>query len=259
MGHERIGFLPRTKQWQAIIEQLSGYDNSPACVAQIAEATLWNIKSIYKSMPYDESVIKSIKYLTILSTSAKTDNQIEFLRENGLNIGKDLSLFALVRCAKSYITTDNGSLESNKIAQDSVLQALASYEKEHTTAQLSLLSTESPNIWDSIGTGAAFCELSRSFFASFSDRYLRYFLEREAAHSIDNYKAIESFSTQLSAQAQALSHHAFDTAKLTQSFAAGWYTNHAKDHLPSEKEVVGFLGMAFTKLREEFRREADGQ
>lgn len=259
MGHERIGFLPRTKQWQAIIDQLAEYDNSSACVAQIAEATLKNINKTYKNMPYDESVIKAVQYLVTLSMSAKAVNQLIFLRENGCQIGQDISLMSLVRSAKEFISTEHGSLESNKIARDAVLQALVTFEREHTDTQLSLFDKSSSGIWDSVGTGAAFCELSRSFFAAFSDRYLRYYLEREAAHTINNYQAMESFSNQLSEQAQALSYHAFDTAKLTQSFAAGWYNNHSKSKVPTEKDITGFLGMAFGKLREEFRREAAKQ
>lgn len=150
-------------------------------------------------------------------------------------------------------------METNKIAQDSVLQALTSFAKSHIDHQISLIETESSNLWKKIGTGAAFCELSRSFFATFTDKYLKYYLEREAAHSIDDYTAIVVFSNHLSEQTQTISHHAFDTAKLTQSFAAGWYNNHSKDRLPSEKEISGFLNIAFGKLREEFRREADRQ
>jgi hypothetical protein len=48
-------------------------------------------------------------------------------------------------------------------------------------------------------------------------------------------------------------------AKLTQSFAAGWYNKYAVNSLPDNKQVEAFLRMSFGKLREEFRREADGK
>lgn len=37
MGHVRIGFLPHTRQWNAIVEQLSLYDNDANVVAIINE------------------------------------------------------------------------------------------------------------------------------------------------------------------------------------------------------------------------------
>jgi hypothetical protein len=48
MGHERLGFLPRTKQWNAIVEQLSSFEGDPSSVAQIANDTLIAIKKLYK-------------------------------------------------------------------------------------------------------------------------------------------------------------------------------------------------------------------
>ena len=32
MGHERIGFIPKTKHWQSIVAQLQDYDGDKAAV-----------------------------------------------------------------------------------------------------------------------------------------------------------------------------------------------------------------------------------
>jgi hypothetical protein len=42
-----------------------------------------------------------------------------------------------------------------------------------------------------------------------------------------------------------------------QSYAAGWFNVHSKNNLPSTDEIKSFLKLTFTKLREEFRREAE--
>lgn len=257
MGHERIGFLPRTKAWKAIIDQLATFDDSDESLAQIANATLNNVKKTYESMPYDESVIKALQYLVTLSVSAKKENQVNFLQEHGYIVDENLSLLSLVRSAKNLITTENGSLESNKMVRDAILQAITAYERNNRDDQLSLFREQPSNIWSNIGSGAAFCELTRSFFAAFTDRYLRYYLEREAASIINDYRSIEAFSQKLSEQAEAISHHAFETSKIMQSFAAGWYNRHAKDSVPSTQEITDFLRLSFGKMREEFRREAD--
>lgn len=256
MGHERIGFLPRTKHWKAIIDQLAEFDDSDGALAQIANGTLNNVKKTYNSMPYDESVIKALKYLVTLSISAKKENQVEFLKEHGYVVDENLSLFSLVRSARSLITTENGSLESNKIVRDAILQTITAYERNNHDDQLSLFREQPSSVWSKIGSGAAFCELARSFFAAFTDRYLKYYLEREAASSINDYRSIEVFSKKLSEQAEAISNHAFETSKIMQSFAAGWYNNYAKDSIPSTKEIINFLKVSFGKIREELRREA---
>jgi len=44
MGHIRTGFLPRTRQWNAIVEQLSAFDGDADAVRRIANDTLTAIK-----------------------------------------------------------------------------------------------------------------------------------------------------------------------------------------------------------------------
>jgi hypothetical protein len=258
MGHERIGFLPRTEPWKQIINQLSQYNGGADQILKIADQTLTNIQSKYKSMPNDESVIKALKFLTLLTYSANSNDQAQILNDNGININ-NISLYNLARSAKEYISTTTDSLETNQIARDSLLETLTKYESSKNNGQALLFAEPALNIWNKAGNGAEFCELARGFIASFTERYLKYYLEREAAHAINDYKMLDSFSSKLNEQAEQISHHAFDTAKLMQSFAAGWYNVHVKTKLPDDKEINGFLRHTFDKMREEFRREAENE
>lgn len=259
MGHERIGFLPQTKQWRAIIDQLALFSGGSISIAQIANETLNAVKKTYEAMPFDESVVKALFFLATLSYSANLENQIDFLNDNGYSVDTQMSLFSLMESAQDYITTEAGSLEINKLAKDSAMQAVIDYQDRHKTEQLSLFSDQPDSIWNSVGTGAAFCELSRTFFASFTERQLKYYIERAAASSIDNYDTMQAFSRQLSDQSKAIAEHTFEISKLVQSFSAGWFNKNAVHSLPTEQQVRGFLSMSFGKLREEFRREADGK
>jgi hypothetical protein len=254
MGHERIGFLPKSQIWRHIVDQLSNFNNSGADVSQIANLTLNNIRATYEGMSNDDSVIRAIQYLAILTASANDANQIDFLNNNGVTINKEISLFSLIRSAKEFVKTENGSLESNKIAVDALLNAITTYESNNQNNQLLLFNEQSSSIWANTGTGAAFCDLARAFFSSFTDRYLKYYLDRAASSAINEYSLIESFSNKLSEQ---ISKHAFETSKIMQSYAAGWFNVHSKNSLPGMDEIKSFLKLTFTKLREEFRREAE--
>ena len=258
MGHERIGFLPHTKQWQGIVDQLVSFGGGEVSIAQIANETLNAVKKTYEAMPFDESVIKALSFLATLSYSANLDKQADFLNENGYTVDSQISLFSLMASAQDYITTETGSLETNKLAKDAAMQAVIDYQERHKTKQISLFAEQSDNVWGNAGTGAAFCELSRTFFASFTERQLKYYIERAAASSIDNYDTLKAFNHQLSEQSKAIAEHTFEISKLVQSFSAGWFNKNVVHSLPTEKQVDGFLRMSFGKLREEFRREADG-
>lgn len=259
MGHERIGFLPHTKQWNAIVDGLSQFFDGENSVAQIAYTTINAVKTTYEKMPYDESVIKALSFIATLSFSAKTNNQIEFLNSNGYVVDQQMSLFSLMSSAQKYITTEYGSLEINKLAKDSAMQAIISYHRQHENNQLAMFPEQSDSVWKNAGTGAAFCEIARTFFASFTERQLKYYIERVAASSINDYNTLQSFNQQLAAQSMAIANHTFEISKLTQSFAAGWFNKNAVDSVPNNNQIVGFLSHTFGKLREELRREADGQ
>ena len=254
-----MGFLPRTPQWNAIVQQLSLFGGDTSVVPIIAHGTLTAIKRIYEAMPFDESVIKAISYLINLSFSAKQTDQIAYLNSQGYNIDNNLSTFSLITSAQQLITTETGSLEINKIAKDAAMQAVISYQEKHQSNQIDLFGNKAQNPLRSVGNGAAFCELARSFFAAFTDRQIKYYVERVAASTINSYGELARFTSTLSEQSNAISEHAFETSKIMQSFAAGWFNKHVNNSLPSDKEISEFLRTSFGKIREEFRREADGK
>ena len=259
MGHVRTGFLPHTKQWNAIIGQLSLYEGNPDVVPRIANDTLVAIKNTYATMPYDDSAHKAITFLATLAYSAKQTDQVAYLKANGYIVDEKLSLFSLIVSAKQLIKTEIGSLEVNKIAKDAAMQAVISYHEAHLDNQLSLWGGEIKSPIQSAGSGAAFCEMARSFFAAFTDRQIKYYVERAASSAIDNYGELNKFTAALSSQSHAIADHAFETSKIMQSFAAGWFNKYVTSSLPTGIEVTNFLRTSFDKMREEFRREADGK
>ena len=255
MGHERIGFLPKRKQWNAIVHQLSEYQPNDETVAKIAFNTLKCIRSNYEQMPFNESVSKAMRFLVTLSVSANQGSQSDFLKNNGCVVDDNISLFSLVNCAKDYISTAYGSLETNKIARDAILHTIITYQRKHTSDQLTLFGGKSESIWRGAGSGAAFCELARSFFAAFTDRQIKYYIERSPASEINDYAALQSFTKGISKTAESISHHAFETSKIMQSYAAGWFNKFAVTDIPTDSHITDFLRISFGKMREEFRRE----
>ncbi len=255
MGHVRIGFLPHTKQWKAIVDQLSSYDNNESTVAAIADRTLDAVRKEFEGIQYDESVIKAIEYLANIVVSSRQENQIRFLQEKGFSVDDNLSLFALTACAQNIIDTSGGSLETNKLVRDAAIQAVMDYYEKNSSNQLSLFEIDT-NPFRERGSGREFCELARYFFASFTEKQIRYYIDRTAISTIDNYENYLKFSDLLTAQSLAITEHAFEISKIMESFAAGWFNKYALDSSPAESSVTDFLKISFGKVREELRREA---
>lgn len=255
MGHVRIGFLPRTRQWNAIVDQLSSYDNDEGTIAIIADRTLDAVRREFESLQYDESVKKAIEYLANIVVSSRQENQIIFLNQNGYQVDDNLSLFALTTCAQQLIKTENGSLEINKLAKDAAVQAVMAYYQQHSNNQLSLFDNDN-NPFKSRGSGKEFCELARYFFAAFTEKQIRYYIDREASNVIDDYGKYIHFSDSLTKHSLGITEHAFEISKIMQSFAAGWFNKHALDNTPSDASITDFLKISFGKVREELRLEA---
>ena len=146
-------------------------------------------------------------------------------------------------------------LAAEVLARDAAIQAVMEYYEKHSDQQLSLFQTDD-NPFKERGSGREFCELARYFFAVFTEKQIRYYIDRTASSVIGDYEKYIHFSDTLTKQSLAITEHAFEISKIMQSFAAGWFNKHALDSIPSNDSVTDFLKISFGKVREELRLEA---
>jgi len=253
MGHERVGSLPQTRRWRAIVEDIS---TSEGCdVAELADKTLLNVRTRFNNLHLDTGVQAAFGYLASLATddlprSAGVSSPTTGLEENPspVRIAKNLS---------DWVQQHAASQEYAEMASRAGADTISEWTRNCTAQGLLFEEGESAaRVWSESKTAEGFCQVSRSFFAHFTERYLRYFLEREASAQLSSVEAREKFSASLNTHVEAVSRHAFGMSKITQSFAAGWFNNHARDSRPSDAEIRTFLATAFGKVQEELHREA---
>jgi len=257
MGHERVGFLPKTKPWKGVVKQITGFTGTEADTSAIASATLSNVRSRFEAIQHDSGIKAAFKFLVALSVSASAEFS-EDVAPYGLQLSSKLSPFAFAKLVQQWVNNHCDSLEYAQLAKGAASDAIANWYNEKSNQKWLFQSeNEQTEVWSQAATGAGFCELSRLFFAKFTERYLNYFLERQASVSCNSIEQRDSLKEQLRKHIEVVSKHAFETAKITQSFAAGWYNNRTKEGLPSDQEVEGFLAIAFGKIREELRREEE--
>jgi len=250
MGHERVGALPKTQPWEKVVRSIADFAGDEQQSQNIANQTLENVQDRFESIQRDPNVRDAFKFLTELAGSGEAGRPaIPELAENP-------TAFTIARALDSSIRHESGSSEYAAIAKAAATDAIANWYVQNAQ-QPSLFGTAEQNadIWRKAGTAEGFCEISRLFFAKFTERYLNYFLEREASAVAVNVERRQLLQRQIADRVDSISRHAFETAKITQSFAAGWYNRHAKDKTPTNEEITGFLAIAFGKLREDLRRE----
>lgn len=252
MGHERSGTLPRSQQWRSVVAQISEFPEDGK-ISEIAKATISNVRKQFLQIHRDSGVIAAFGFLVALSRSSfadKSENPYVDLSSNPSPLRVSISL-------SKWIKANANSFEYADIAQKAATDTIGKWTRQHQQQQTIFPEhSDATEVWRKASDGRGFCEVARLFLAKFTERYLKYFLEREASAVLPNIQERDDFSFVLEEHIDAVSDHAFETARIAQSFAAGWYNNHARERMPSNEEIERFLGIAFGKIREELMRES---
>ena len=256
MGHERVGALPRTRRWTDVVDSIAGAAAVDGDVRNLANSTLENVRSRLRVIQRDAGVIAAFQFLLGLTLSASYRVDRKSLGELSIDLDSNPSPLRLASILSRYVQDHRQSGEYAEIARKAAVDAISLWT-EQGTRQLSFTGEDeqAAAVWRRASDGSGFCEVSRIFFAKFVERYLNYFLGREASSQLANVDARERLASRLQEHVNEVSHHAFETARITQSFAAGWFNSHARDRMPSTDEISGFLAIAIGKLREELLRE----
>lgn len=258
MGHERVGALPHTKRWRDVVAQLAESSGTKDDVAAIANATLENVRTQFRKIHSDDGVVAAFQFLVALAKSASERDIGERTFSPMINLQERPSTLRLIAELRLWVESQEGSREYSDIATKASADAISLWsEQQSTQPSLFTSSLDALEIWRRADNGAAFCEVSRLFFSKFTERYLNYFLEREASASMASISERDDLAVQLRDHIDDVSRFAFETSRIAQSFAAGWFNNHARNRYPSMEESRGFLSVAFGKMREELQREAN--
>lgn len=255
MGHERLGSLPRTKRWRAVVDDISRSQGFHDKVADLAKSTLYNVRTRFANLHTDTGIQAAFGYLVSLGTSALPRSTGFTSPETGLE--GDPSPARVVKNLSDWVDRHAASKEYAEIATRAGADTIAGWTKSRTAQGILFEGPRSvSDTWSESANAEGFCQVARSFFAHFTKRYLCYFLEREASAQLSSLEARERFDRSLRDHIEDVSRHAFETSRITQSFAAGWFNKHARESRPTDTELRNFLAMAFGKLQEEMQREA---
>lgn len=256
MGHERIGALPRTLRWRAVVDRIFGADVSADATLELADRTLSNVRRRFERLADDDSIHAAFRFLIALAVASRSKHPNDALQIGfGVQVDEQPSPLGL---AKAFQLSLGGYPHSERsdLAAKALADTLAQFSCNPKLTQGQLFAVTPWNTWREAGTAAGFCDLSRLYFSNITERYLRYFLDREASSVLGDPQRVTEFRQQLRTTVDSISRHAFETSKITQSYAAGWFQKNAKTGMPSATEISRFLSFALHKIREELRREA---
>ena len=260
MGHERVGVLPRTKRWQDVVGSIADAASINGDVSGLANGTLENVRSRLGAIQGDAGFIASFQFLLGLSLSASPGVDRASLGELAIDLEANPSPLTLAGTLGQYVANNRQSAEYAEMARKAAVDTISAWT-EQQTRQLSFTGEheQASEVWRRASDGSGFCEVARLFFGKFVERYLNYFIGREASSRLASTEDRERLARRLGDHVDGVSHHAFETARITQSFAAGWFNRYAREEMPSANQISRFLSHQVGKLREELHREAPPQ
>ncbi len=256
MGHERVGYLPKSKRWDSIVGSISDFAIDNNNVESIASDTIKNVSSRFLDIPKDSGFLSAFKFLLLLSYANKQEDPLEVLRSHGLDIDYNISQFQLAKIANDWILENESSKEYSAFSSKVLISTINQWIKDSQSSQQLLFGNKESVLkkWGKASNGSGFCEISRTFFSKFTSVYLNYFLERAASSEINSFEERELFKKKLSNHIDTISIHADEISKIGQSFSAGWYNKHTKDEFPSNTKIKNFLSFMMKKLSDELKR-----
>lgn len=257
MGHHRRSQLPKSARWRRIVGSLADFAGRPSDAETIVKATLRNVSSIFERLAEDRGVAAALQYLAAIGYSARQADPGPELEREGLPAPSSPHPLSLAVALATYVDRNRESPEFSELAKSAAATAISVWHNSLPQEQLSLEGIDAPAFekWQGLGTGAGFCEIADTFFANLTERYLNFFLEREASSSIREIRARDTLAAQIRNSAKEVSDHALEIAKLQTSFAAAWYNSHTKEGIPTRGQTRAFAKRAIEKIRSELLRE----
>lgn len=258
MGHKRLGYLPKSKRWRDIVYEIGEYTaGDEHQLAKITNETLKSVQSRFNKFDNDPSIQAAFEFLLKLSIAFRKNDPIEYLKKSGILDSDKITLLKILRGAQKFKKEEVVSFEYQTLAKQSIVDAINTWYMQNLEYGVSLFSdtVEADIIFRKAGTAEGFCEISRLFFAKLTERYLKYFLEREASAVIQNIEDREKFSEDIEKHVNNISKHAFETAKITQSYTAGWYNKNAINKTPDKGMIANFISYALGKIKSELVQE----
>jgi hypothetical protein len=259
MGHQRLGKLPTTRPWRAVIALVTGGADAAevaAAVGQAAEESLQRAGD-------DNALRQGFWLLTQLPLAAQEADFGRALNALGLDTTSQPTLIEIGAAVMAVI--DDGLACDPKATDFSEMAATAAVESLVAVAGrdagglfgTTYAADEARAALRDLAKPARFAMLARDFFARLTREYLSYYLSRVLPDHVGGAQRFPSLKDHHAFE-HALETHCRETSKIIEVYAADWFnkTNYEGGITPDK--AGWFAYKAFEKVRAELQARATG-
>lgn len=254
MGHIRLGTLPQTKKWRAVIDLLQG----DAAMEEVAEAAAAASEEDLRRASSDPVFQFVSSLLVQLPLWARAPGYEDALSRTGIDATAARSVTGLLSELSTAIDAEafrSGRVsDAGELAKAAFLESLAVQFDARLPSLFEPTAQEIRSALGSLSQGKNFAGLARDFFARLTYRSLDYYLSRQLAFHTGQGKRFATDADRVAFQ-RDLAQHTFEASRIVEDFAAGWYGKTIWQKQQLDQEAINrFTAYSFKKLRDELGR-----
>jgi hypothetical protein len=262
MGHTRLGRIPKTKAWAAVVGDIAKPIEAEALsrgynIREIADRALAAAQGGLRAATKDEGISYAFYALSQVALASRTKTWLEELKKIGMSLSGTSSLEDLTAEMQAsvdrYLRSRGCVTDISEIAQKAAGEAMIGTAREKLSTLFGLSIEEVRLAVRKVSTKKGFGELGQRFFGVFMTRFLNFYLSRVTATYVGSGRIAQV--DDISSFNRALQLHCEESARIVRDFCAEWYskTQYTKGiHLDN---VSGFISVALRKLEAELRQQ----
>ena len=260
MGHIRLGRLPKTRNWSQVFDLL---DKKTSDVSDIATSILIAARKAFYHFESDPGLNYCYWLLTRVTWHARSESFEEKLIDNlGLDISDGKSSLDVVskiseHAAEQIKAMGKPTIFTN-IAQLSMRETLTQVIGKETNTLFGASPEDVHLAFRRLAARKQFGLLSRQFFANFLTRTVQFFVSKEISNHVGPGKKFLNIE-EVRAFDKALDTYCYQSAKIVEQFAGGWYSKRNWQGDITKDDARKFVHVALKKISEELALEGEGQ
>ena len=258
MGHLRLGRLPKTYKWRAVVDLLNEAPDDPAA---LAAAVLEAAEQRLRELARDPSLTYCFWLLTRITWAARREVFTTALAELGLRPTADGTALTFISGVSDRVRAElihyPESGPFGELASLALRRALSETVGQEGRSLFGSSIQDLQYAFRQYSTARHFGVLARRFFGDFFARTLSFFVEKELANNIGAGHGLVSIA-EGEEFSRALDVYTRQSAYIMEDFASGWYSkqNWESRGQISPEDAQGFVAVALRKLRMELVQSA---
>jgi len=258
MGDERLGGIPTSQKWAAVVDQILGgagllVEDTPSLAASALDAA----SAALEAAKNDPGLRYTFYLLTQIALATRQPDWRERLRGVGIALSDDASVFDLTAGLQSavdgYVERHARPTDVSEIAQQAAGEALTSLAAARTDALFGRGAEHLQSAVRQLSTENGFSSLGQRFFGRLLSRFLNFYLSRVTAAQVGSAR-LGSIS-EVSRFDDALTTHCEESALIVRTFCGQWYSKTEYVAGINPQNTSRFMAVAMRKLSRQLAKQ----